>query len=98
MSYWTAKGSRPAPTAPITSPKHPAIEKVRQIGLVCRGERQTLQGKFPKLSRISHTIGGKLDELPTDLDTKLLGSIRINKRLMRSHYQPDRIQKFALIQ
>ena len=60
--------------------------------LVCRGERQTLQGKSPKLSRISHTISGKLDELPTDLDTKLLGSIRIDKRLMRSHYQPDRFK------
>ena len=32
---------------------------------MCRGERQTLQGKSPKLSRISHTISGKLDELPT---------------------------------
>jgi hypothetical protein len=48
--------------------------RVRQIGLVYRGERQTLQGKSPKLSRISHTINGKLDELPIDLDTKLLGS------------------------
>ena len=64
--------------------------RVRQIGL--GGERQTLQGKSSKLSRVSHTISGKLDELPTDLDTKLLGSIRINKRLMRSHYQPDRFK------
>ena len=55
---------------------------------MCRGERQTLQGKSPKLSRISHTISGKLDELPADLDTKLLGSIRINKRLMCSDDQP----------
>jgi hypothetical protein len=54
---------------------------------VCRGERQTLQGKSPKLSRISHTISGKLDELPTDLDTKLRDSIRIKERLMRLHHQ-----------
>ena len=58
--------------------------RVTQIGLVCRGERQTLQGKSPKLSRISYTISGKLDERPTDLDSKLLGSFRIKKRLMRS--------------
>ena len=50
---------------------------------MCRGERQTLQGKSPKLKRISHTISGKLDELPTDLGTKLLGSIRIKEGLMR---------------
>jgi len=56
---------------------------------VGRGQRQTLQGKSSKLSRISHTISSKLDELPTDLDTKLFGSIRIKKRLMRTHYQPD---------
>ena len=84
----SANGTYHEPEAPQPSRKR----RVRQIGLVCRGERQTLQGKSPKLSRISHTISGKLDELPTDLDTKLLGSIRINKRLMRSHYQPDRFK------
>ena len=86
--------SRPAPTAPITSPKHRAIEEAQSQAdrASVPGERQALQGKSPKLSRISHTISGKLDELPTDLDTKLLGSIRIKKRLMRSHYQPDRFK------
>jgi hypothetical protein len=63
--------------------------RVKQLGLVCRGERQTLQGKSPKLSRISHAISGKLDELPTDLDTQLRGSIRIKERLMRLHDQPS---------
>ena len=63
-----------------------------------RGEAQTLQGKPPKLSRISHTISGKRHELPTDLDTKLIGSIRINKRLMRSHYQPDKFKSLRLRQ
>ena len=60
--------------------------------LVRRGERQTLEGKSPKLSRISYTSSSKLDELPTDLDTKVLGSIRIKKGIMRSHYQPDRFK------
>jgi DNA-binding transcriptional regulator YhcF (GntR family) len=76
-------------------PKHRTLEEAQSQAawkLVCRGERQTLQGKSPKLNRISHTISGKLDELPTDLGTKLLGSIRINKRLMRMHYQPDRFK------
>jgi hypothetical protein len=76
-------------------PKHRAIEEAQSQAawkLVCRGERQTLQGKSPKLSRIGHTISGKLDELPTDLGTKLLGSIRIKKGLMRTHYQPDRFK------
>src|SRR5690242_18572184 len=67
-----------------------------QLGLVCRGERQTLQGKSPKLSRISHTVSSKLDQLPTDLATKLLSSVRlknwIKNRLMRFHYQPDRFK------
>ena len=57
-----------------------------------RGERQTLEGKSPKLSRISYTSSSKLDELPTDLDTKVHGSIRIKKGIMRSHYQPDRFK------
>src|SRR6476660_2077216 len=60
--------------------------------LVRRGERQTLEGKSPKLSRISYTSSSKLDELPTDLDAKALGSIRIKKGIMRSHYQPDRFK------
>ena len=60
--------------------------------LMSRGKRQTLEGKSPKLSRISYTSSSKLDELPTDLDTKVLGSIRIKKRIMRSHYQPDRFK------
>ena len=59
---------------------------------MCRGERQTLEGKSPKLSRISYTSSSKLDELPTDLDTKVLGSIRIKKGIMRSHYRPDRFK------
>ena len=59
------------------------------------GSRQTSQGRSPKLSRISDTSSGKLDELPTDFDTKRLGFIRIKKRLMRSHYQPDRVQVFV---
>ena len=58
---------------------------------MCRGERQTLEGKSPKLSWISYTSSSKLDELPTDLDTKVLGSIRIKKGIMRSHYRPDQI-------
>ena len=75
--------------------EHRTIEEAQSQAagkLVCRGERQTFQGKSPKLKRIRHTISGKLDELPTDLDTKLLGSIRINKRLMCSHDQPDRFK------
>jgi len=59
---------------------------------VGRGERQTLKGKSSKLKRISHTISGKLDELPTDFDTKLFGSFSIKERLMRTHYQPDRFK------
>jgi hypothetical protein len=54
---------------------------------VWQGERQTLEGKSPKLSRISYTGSSKLDELPTDLDTKVVGSFRIKKGIMRSHYQ-----------
>jgi hypothetical protein len=76
-------------------PKHRAIEEAQGQAawkLVCRGERQTLQGKSPKLNRISHAISGKLDELPTNLGTKLLGSIRLKTGLMRLHYQPDRFK------
>ena len=50
---------------------------------MCRGERQTFEGRSPKLSRISYTSSSKLDELPTDLDTKVVGSIRIKKGIMR---------------
>jgi hypothetical protein len=44
------------------------------------------------MSRISYTSSRKLDELPTDLDTRVLGSIRIKKQFMHSHYQPDRFK------
>ena len=64
----------------------------RERWLVCREQRQTLEGKSPKLSRISYTSSSKLDELPTDLDTKVFGSIRIKKGIMRPHYQPDRFK------
>ena len=86
IAGWTFGTSHEASTAPLIK------RTVRQLGLVGRGERQTLKGKSSKLNRISHTISGKLDKLPTDLDAKLFGSFRIKKRLMRTHYQPDRFK------
>ena len=73
-------------------PKAPHIEEAQSSGMGYRGgERQALQS--PKLSRISHTVSGELDELATDLNSKVLGSVRIKKRLMRSHYLDDFVRQ-----